>query len=329
MGGGTRWYQAPLLVACLVHFSSSTRLCTALAGPVALKDSMDLSVDSASAYDLSSATSEDELSVIPSSSSFLQEQKTSEGDSAKSPKKKKSWLSKVKLGSRKRKGSTSSDASAIQQGGVPSASDLPSGATEGDGGSTKKKAGKFSLTGIFSKKTKSTDKQASRDSGESSSQADSDSDSERRPRGGSRKETKPRKRSKLAFFKRSKKNAEESDEEQSGEVSEGTSGGTSKGKKKGVLRRIFSKKGSPKGRHSRNSNEPLLSRSPKLLADITADEASAIPLLVGLPRAKQPLLPSEHPSGCMPVQVTKGLEEFVELLPALGVGCRPQQETTN
>ncbi|KAL8454073.1 hypothetical protein Emed_000571 [Eimeria media] len=312
MGGGTRWFQAPLLVACLVYLSSSATLWTALAAPVGSR------ADSVSAYDFSSSTSEDELPEVPSWYSLLQS--TSEGDSPENPKKKKSLFSKFKLGLGKKKGSTSSDDEG--QGTYTSTTDLL-GETEGGGGGTKKKSGKLSLKNIFSKKTKSKDKQASSDD-----ESDSDSDSEAGPRSASRKAAKPRKRSKLtSFFKRSKKNVEASDAEQSGEQSEGTSEGTlNKKKKKGVLRRIFSRKGS-KGQQTGKANGPLLLRSPKVLADISAEEAGFIPLLVELPKAKQPMLPADHPSGCMPVQVTKGLEDFVELLPAMGVGCRQQQLT--
>ncbi|KAL8275929.1 hypothetical protein Esti_000148 [Eimeria stiedai] len=268
MAGWTRWIQAPFLVACLLHLSSSTTPWIALADPVALKDSVGQSVDSASAFDLS-ATSEGVLSEVPISYSFLQEQNTHKSNSTEGPKKKRSWLPKLKLGSKKGRDSVSSDDSAEPQGG---------------------------------------------------SAGDSDSDSEGESRGSKHANPRPRKKNRLtAFFKRSKRSdrspkaAEESDEEQRGEVSEGASGGTSKGKKKGVLRLVFSKKVSRKGQHSNKSNGPLLSRSPKLLADPSAEEASAIPLLRGLPKEKQPLLPAEHPPGCMPVQVTEGFEDFLEL----------------
>ncbi|KAL8425907.1 hypothetical protein ACSSS7_008275 [Eimeria intestinalis] len=325
---GTRWFQTPLLVACLVHLNSSTRSWTALAAPPALKNAEGSSMSSASAFGFSLATPEEELSEVPSSYSFIQEQNTNDGNSSEEPKKKTTWLSKLKLGAKKKGESAPSDASLDSQGDSAGASDLPS-SSHGDSHSTKKKkSAKLSLKGIFPKKIKSNDEQASSDDGDSSSQADLGSHSEAQSNNGRRKGKKPGKKSRLAsFFKRSKNSAEESDGEQRGGAFEGAPDGASKRKKKGVLRRIFPKDGSGGRRNSNRSSEPLLSRSPKLLADFSPEEASAIPLIIGLPKSRQPLLPAEYPSGCMPVQVTQGFEEFVDLLPPMGAGCRPPPET--
>ncbi|KAL8427458.1 hypothetical protein Efla_003905 [Eimeria flavescens] len=241
-----------------------------------------------------------------------------ESDSEGEGKKKKSFKDSVKRFFKKGKpkaadgseGEGGSTQKKKPEGGAPSkgtddATEIEESDSEGEG--KKKKSFKDSVKGVF-KRGKA------KGSAAHSSEVDADTEG-----GSSQKKTS--KESKWSrFFKRKRTAVSENVEE------EADSEAASKKAEGGRSGSLFKKKSKAKA-ESKKASAPLISRSPKLLLNATEEEINSMPLILPLPKKRRTQEAPDLPTGCMPVQLTKGFEEFAGHLPSVGVGCASREQT--